>query len=56
VSLVLVLRSIWELAESPLRVEDERQPNCFTFEEERGEAWKGGGAMEGAIKETRPSL
>jgi hypothetical protein len=39
-----------------LRVEDERQPSCFALEEERGEAWKGGGAMEVAIKETRPSL
>jgi hypothetical protein len=28
-----------------LRLEDERQPSCFALEEERGEAWKGGGAM-----------
>lgn len=27
-----------------MRVEDERQPSCFALEEERGEAWKGGGA------------
>ena len=39
-----------------LRVEDERQPSCFALEEERGEAWKGGGAMAIAINEARPSL
>ena len=39
-----------------LRVEDERQPSCFALEEERGEAWKGGGAIAVAINEARPSL
>jgi short-subunit dehydrogenase len=35
---------------------DERQPSCFAVEEEKGEYWKGSGAMEPAIKESRPSL
>lgn len=35
---------------------DERQPSCFAVEEEKGEHWKGSGAMEPAIKESRPSL
>jgi hypothetical protein len=36
-----------------LRLENERQPSCFALEEERGEAWKRGGAM--TIKKARPS-
>jgi hypothetical protein len=36
---------------------DERQPSCFALEEEKGEAWKGGGATGPAIKkEARPTL
>jgi hypothetical protein len=35
---------------------DERQPSCFGLEEERGEDWKGSGAMKSAINESRPSL
>ena len=35
---------------------DERQPGCFALEEERGEDWKGSGAMKSAINESRPSL
>jgi len=35
---------------------DERQPGCFGLEEERGEDWKGSGAMKPAINESRPSL
>jgi len=34
----------------------ERQPSCFGLEEERGEDWKGSGAMKSAINESRPSL
>jgi hypothetical protein len=36
--------------------EDERQPGCFGLEDERGEDWKGSGAMKSAINESRPSL
>jgi hypothetical protein len=35
---------------------DERQPSCFGLEEERGEDWKGSGAMKSEINESRPSL
>jgi hypothetical protein len=35
---------------------DERQPGCFGLEEERGEDWKGSGAMKSAINESLPSL
>ena len=35
---------------------EERQPSCFALEDERGEGWKGSGAMGPAINETRPSL
>jgi len=35
---------------------DERQPNCFGLEEERGERWKGSGATEPAINEVKSSL
>ena len=35
---------------------EERHPSCFALEDERGEGWKGSGAMGPAINETRPSL
>ena len=35
---------------------DERQPSCFGLEEERGEDWKGSGAMKSVINDSRPSL
>jgi hypothetical protein len=35
---------------------EEHQPSCFALEEEKGEGWKGSGAMEPAINEARPSL
>jgi len=34
----------------------EHQPSCFALEEEKGEGWKGSGAMGPAINEARPSL
>ena len=37
-------------------VAEERHPSCFVLEDERGEGWKGSGAMGPAINETRPSL
>ena len=33
---------------------DDRQPGCFALEEERGEDWKGSGAMKSEINESRP--
>jgi hypothetical protein len=43
--------------ESPPSVAaDEHQQSCFALEEEKGEGWKGSGAMRPAIKEARPSL
>ena len=41
---------------SPSIEPEERQPSCFALEDERGEGWKGSGAMEPVLKETRPSL
>jgi hypothetical protein len=35
---------------------DEHQASCFALEEEKGEDWKGSGAMRPAIKEAKPSL
>jgi hypothetical protein len=35
---------------------DERQSGCFALEEEKGEGWKGSGAMKSDINEKRPSL
>jgi hypothetical protein len=35
---------------------NEHQPSCFALEEEKGETWKGSGAMGPAINEVRPSL
>ncbi len=35
---------------------EEHQPSCFALEEEKGEGWKGSGAMGPAINEARPSL
>jgi hypothetical protein len=35
---------------------EEHQPSCFALEEERGQDWKGAGASEPAVKETRPTL
>ena len=42
----------------PLRstAPDEHQASCFALEEEKGEDWKGTGAMGPAIKEVEPSL
>lgn len=40
----------------PSTATDERRPSCFALEEERGEDWKGSGAMGPTINETRPSL
>ena len=40
----------------PSIVAEEHQPSCFALEEERGEGWKGSGAMGPAINEARPSL
>jgi hypothetical protein len=34
----------------------ERQASCFGLEEERGEDWKGSGAMKSVINDSRPSL
>jgi hypothetical protein len=34
---------------------DERQPSCFGLEKEKGEGWKGSGAMNPAINEKRPT-
>jgi hypothetical protein len=41
---------------SPLMVAEEHQPSCFALEEEKGEGWKGSGAMGPAINEAWPSL
>jgi hypothetical protein len=38
------------------QIAEEHQPSCFALEEERGEGWKGSGAMGPAINEARPSL
>jgi hypothetical protein len=35
---------------------EEHQPSCFALEEEKGEGWKGRGAMGPAINEVQPSL
>ena len=35
---------------------EDRPPSCFGLEEERGEDWKGNGAMKSEINETLPSL
>jgi hypothetical protein len=35
---------------------DERQASCFAWEDEKGEDWKGSGAMKSEIKDKRPSL
>jgi hypothetical protein len=44
-------------SEIPLEITaEEHQPSCFALEEERGEGWKGSGAMGPAINEARPSL
>ena len=40
----------------PPSIVTEHQPSCFALEEEKGEGWKGSGAMRPAINETRPSL
>ena len=39
-----------------LMTAEEHQPSCFALEEEKGEGWKGSGAMRPAINETRPTL
>jgi hypothetical protein len=44
-------------SEIPLSMEaEEHQPSCFAGEEEKGEGWKGSGAMGPAINDARPSL
>ena len=35
---------------------DEHKPSCFALEEEKGEGWKGSGAMKASVNETRPTL
>jgi hypothetical protein len=40
----------------PTTAADERQPSCFAYEEDKGEGWKGSGAMRPAINEARSSL
>ncbi len=40
----------------PTLTADERQTSCFALEEELGGNWKGSGAAEPTINETRPSL
>jgi hypothetical protein len=40
----------------PPSIGAEHQPSCFALEEEKGEGWKGSGAMGPAINEARPSL
>jgi hypothetical protein len=40
----------------PSMLAEEHQPSCFALEEERGEGWKGSGAMRPAINEVQPSL
>ena len=40
----------------PPSIVTEHQPSCFALEEEKGEGWKGSGAMGPAINEARPSL
>ena len=39
----------------PPMAAEEHQPGCFAMEEERGEGWKGSGAIGPAINEARPS-
>jgi hypothetical protein len=41
--------------EAASRSADERQPSCFAWEEEKGEDWKGSGAVK-CINEKRPTL
>jgi hypothetical protein len=40
----------------PSMAGEEHQPSCFALEEERGEGWKGSGALGPTINEARPSL
>ena len=40
----------------PSTTAEEHQPSCFAGEEEKGEGWKGSGAMTPAINEAQPSL
>jgi hypothetical protein len=41
---------------APSMAAEEHQPSCFALEEEKGEGWKGSGAMGPAINDARPSL
>jgi len=50
------LRRMLAPPDGPRSSEEEHQPSCFGLEEERGEGWKGSGAMGPAINEARPSL
>jgi hypothetical protein len=45
-----------EAQEVPSLSDGERQSSCFSGEEEKGEAWKGGGGLKSAINEKLPSL
>ena len=40
----------------PAMEAEEHQASCFALEEEKGEGWKGSGAMGPAINEARPRL
>jgi hypothetical protein len=40
----------------PSMAAEDHQPSCFAGEEEKGESWKGSGAMGPTINEARPSL
>jgi hypothetical protein len=42
--------------DAPPLAPDERKPSCFALEEERGEGWKGSGAMKSEVNEKRPTL
>jgi hypothetical protein len=35
---------------------DEHKPSCFALEDEKGEGWKGVGAMKSLVNEARPTL
>jgi hypothetical protein len=35
---------------------EEHKPSCFALEEEKGEGWKGVGAMKSLVNEVRPTL
>jgi len=43
-------------ARAPALQPDEHNPGCFALEEEKGEGWKGSGAMKPEVNEGRPTL